>query len=97
MSSRTIRAKGKVSGSAGRFGPRYGRFVRKRVIEIEKVSRAAHRCPQCDMMTVKREGTGIWLCRKCGYKFAGGAYQPQTPQLRVALRTIERSLQQSQE
>ena len=97
MSVRTIRAKGKVTASAGRFGPRYGRFVRKRVIEIEKVSRAVHRCPQCDMVAVKRVGTGIWLCRKCGYKFAGGAYQPQTPQLRVALRTIERSLQQSQE
>lgn len=84
-------AKGKVTGSAGRFGCRYGRFVRKRVAEMEKVSRAVHRCPRCDTESLQRKGTGIWGCRKCGYKFAGGAYQPQTPTLKVALRAIERS------
>jgi len=93
MSSSKQKAKGKVTGSAGRFGPRYGRFVRKRVAEMEKISRAYHRCPKCDTMSVKRAGTGIWTCRKCGYTFAGGAFQPQTPTLRVALRTIERTLE----
>jgi large subunit ribosomal protein L37Ae len=93
MSSSNLKAKGRVTGSAGRFGPRYGRFVRKRVAEMEKVSRAFHRCPKCDTMSVRRQGTGIWACRKCGYTFAGGAYQPQTPSLRIALRTIERSLE----
>jgi large subunit ribosomal protein L37Ae len=93
MSRAKQKAKGRVTGSAGRFGPRYGRFVRKRVAEMEAVSRAAHRCPHCDVVAVRRMGTGIWGCRKCGFKFAGGAYQPQTPTLRIALRTIERSLQ----
>ncbi len=92
MASRRQKAKGKVSRSAGRFGPRYGRFVRKRVADMEQVSKAAHRCQRCDTVAVRRQGTGIWGCRKCGFKFAGGAYQPQTPQLRIALRTIERSL-----
>jgi large subunit ribosomal protein L37Ae len=87
-------AKGKVVGSAGRFGCRYGRFTRKRVTDIERISRAAHRCPRCDVQSVYRKGTGIWECRKCGYKFAGGAYQPQTPALRIALRTIDRTVEQ---
>jgi large subunit ribosomal protein L37Ae len=58
---------------------------------MEKISRAAHRCPKCDNISVRRAGTGIWECRKCGYKFAGGAYQPETPALRVALRAIDRT------
>jgi large subunit ribosomal protein L37Ae len=90
MAGARKRAKGKVSGSAGRFGPRYGRFIRKRVAEMEKISRAAHLCPRCDQIAVKRQGTGIWECRKCGFKFAGGAYTPETPALRMALRSIER-------
>jgi large subunit ribosomal protein L37Ae len=93
MSKADHKAKGRVTGSAGRFGCRYGRFVRKRVMEMEKISRAAHKCPRCDVTSVHRKGTGIWECRKCGFKYAGGAYQPQTPILKIALRTIERSLQ----
>lgn len=86
------KAKGRISGSSGRFGPRYGRFIRKRVNEVEKVSRAVHVCPRCDTKGVSRKGTGIWECRKCGFKFAGGAYVPATPTLKVALRTIERAI-----
>ena len=82
-------AKGRVTGSAGRFGPRYGRFCRKMVNESEKISHAKHLCPMCDTIAVKRVGTGIWECKKCGYKYAGGAYVPQTPGLKVVLRTIE--------
>jgi len=86
------RAKGRTTGSAGRFGPRYGRFIRKRVNDVEKVTKAKHVCPNCESKAVSRKGTGIWECRKCGYKYAGGAYAPQTPNLKVALRAIERSL-----
>ncbi|MDD4136994.1 MAG: 50S ribosomal protein L37ae [Methanoregula sp.] len=92
MVKSTLKAKGKVTGSAGRFGCRYGRFVRKRVCEIEKISRALHRCPKCDMISVARKGTGIWECRKCGYKFAGGTYQPVTPTMKIAQRAIDRTV-----
>ena len=94
MASSTHKAKGKVTGSAGRFGCRYGRFVRKRVADIEAISRSLHRCPKCDMESVQRRGTGIWVCRKCNYKFAGGAYQPQTPAMKIAQRAIDRTLEQ---
>ena len=94
MASSTHKAKGKVTGSSGRFGCRYGRFVRKRVAEIEAVSGALHRCPKCDMQSIQRRGTGIWECRKCQYKFAGGANQPQTPSMKIAQRAIDRTLEQ---
>ena len=92
MATSTHKAKGKVTGSSGRFGCRYGRFVRKRVNDIEKISHALHRCPKCDMESVARKGTGIWECRKCGYKFAGGAYQPTTPTMKIAQRAIDRTV-----
>ncbi len=57
---------------------------------MEKISRATHLCPRCDQVSVKRQGTGIWECRKCGFKFAGGAYAPETPARRMAQRSIER-------
>ena len=94
MAKSTHKAKGKVTGSAGRFGCRYGRFVRKRVCDIERISRALHRCPKCDMVSVARKGTGIWECRKCGYKFAGGTYQPQTPAMKMAQRAIDRTVEE---
>jgi large subunit ribosomal protein L37Ae len=90
MSTTKQSAKGRVSRSAGRFGPRYGRFIRKRVVEVEEVQKATHTCPRCDQKAVKRKGTGIWECRKCKFKFAGGAYVPQTPTYRIAQRAIEK-------
>jgi large subunit ribosomal protein L37Ae len=37
-----------------------------------------HDCPKCGNKKVKRVGTSIWKCHKCGIKFAGGAYLPKT-------------------
>ena len=70
--------KTKKVGPAGRFGPRYGKKQRKILAGIEKQQRKRHICPKCKLPYVKRISTGIWYCKKCGAKFAGGAYLPYT-------------------
>ncbi|QQG39940.1 MAG: 50S ribosomal protein L37ae [Candidatus Aenigmatarchaeota archaeon] len=67
----------KKIGSAGRFGSRYGRKLRKDVSDIEAVQRAFHECSSCRKVAVKRVAFGIWQCRSCNRKFAGGAFKPQ--------------------
>ena len=80
------------TGSAGRFGARYGRVSRRRVSEIESDTNDDHACPDCGAEAVDRQGTGIWQCGKCGYKFAGGTYRPQTPGGRTVTRSIRAAL-----
>ncbi|MBC7113116.1 MAG: 50S ribosomal protein L37ae [Candidatus Methanomethyliales bacterium] len=68
----------KSVGPVGRFGPRYGATPRKRVLAIE-LKKKGQRCPKCKSLdTLKREAAGIWVCKSCGIKFAGGAYTAQT-------------------
>jgi len=71
MSRRT-----KKVGSVGRFGPRYGVRIRRRILEVELEQRKRHQCPRCSAYSVRRRGTGVWGCRRCGLVFAGGAYRP---------------------
>lgn len=78
-----------TGGTAGRFGPRYGRVARKRVSEIEATARDEHVCPDCGEERVERTDTAIWECAACGYRFAGGTYNPDTP----AGRTVDRAIQ----
>jgi large subunit ribosomal protein L37Ae len=66
----------KKAGPAGRFGSRYGATVRKRVMEIETEEKALHKCPNCETLALKRVAVGIWECKKCRMKFAGGAWKP---------------------
>ena len=62
--------------TTGRFSTRYGKTVREKVIKIEAKQRALYHCPRCSKLKVKRLAAGIWLCKKCGAKFAGKAYSP---------------------
>ncbi len=66
----------KGSGSAKRFGTRYGRRLREKVASAEKEYRGKKPCPFCRKNHLKRVAAGIWECRKCGSKFAGKAYNP---------------------
>ena len=85
------------TGSAGRFGARYGRVARRRVAEIESDTNDDHACPDCGSNAVDRQGTGIWQCGKCGYKFAGGTFRPQTPGGRTVTRSIRAALAEDDE
>ncbi len=73
-------------GPSGSFGARYGTVARKRYSTVVTTLRAAHECPQCQRAAVKRMSVGIWLCGRCGFKFAGGAYAPRTKLGEVAER-----------
>ena len=72
------------TGSAGRFGARYGRVNRRRVAEIEADMEDA----TVDGDSVTRVGTGIWVNEETGEKFAGGAFRPETPGGRTVRRSI---------
>ena len=65
---------GKVTGSTGRFGARYGKTIRTRIIQIEKKQRKKQMCPYCNKPRAKRISMGIFTCSKCNAKFAGKAY-----------------------
>ncbi|HKV90577.1 MAG TPA: 50S ribosomal protein L37ae [Thermoplasmata archaeon] len=69
MSKRT-----KKVGNTGWMGPRYGIRIRRRVLEIDRAREAAAACPKCATVTVRRIASGVFECRRCGNKFASGAY-----------------------
>jgi large subunit ribosomal protein L37Ae len=80
------------TGSDGRFGARYGRVARRRVAEIEEEMHEEHECPECGEARVERDGTAIWECGYCGYRFAGGTYSPETPGGKTVTRSIRAAL-----
>ena len=66
--------KSKKSKSAGRFGPRYGKRVRTKLVKVEEKQRKKQKCPLCGKKGVKRLSKGIWYCSKCDKKFASNTY-----------------------
>lgn len=59
---------------AGKFGARYGRGIKKKIVSIEQSSHDTYVCPECNRKSIRRVAAGIWQCRKCNVKIAGGAY-----------------------
>ena len=75
-------------GSVGRYGVKTGKKIRE---EIKKIEDAAEKnsCPNCGKK-VSRKGAGVWECRFCGAKFAGGSYFPVTEQVAVTVEKPSR-------
>ncbi len=67
-------SKSKKTKSTGRFGARYGRYVKVKIVNIESKQRKKQKCPYCHKAGVKRLSKGIWHCKKCGKKFASDVY-----------------------
>ncbi|MBU0894385.1 MAG: 50S ribosomal protein L37ae [Nanoarchaeota archaeon] len=66
----------KKTKSAGRFGARYGKRVRNKLVKVEEKQRKKQKCPFCGKLGVKRLSKGIWQCtrKKCNKKFASNTY-----------------------
>lgn len=71
-----------------KFDVRGGSKHRKAYRKIKKAKTAKYECPACSKTSVRRESAGVWVCRSCGAKFAGGAYSLTTPAGRLAMRLI---------
>jgi len=69
-------AKLKKSKSAGRFGARYGKRTRVKLVKVEQKQRLKQTCPFCKKVGIKRVSKGIWQCtrKKCDKKFASNVY-----------------------
>ncbi|MFB6092412.1 MAG: 50S ribosomal protein L37ae [Haloquadratum sp.] len=85
--------KARKTGSAGRFGARYGRVARRRVKEIEEEMRNA----TVDGDDVTRVEPGIWKNEETGDVFTGGTYRPQTPGGKQVRRSIRAALSGDEE
>ncbi len=66
--------KSKKSRSAGRFGARYGKKVRDRLVKVEDKQRKKQPSPFHPNGEAKRIAVGIWKCKKTGKVFANNAY-----------------------
>ncbi len=66
--------KSKKTKSAGRFGARYGKTVRNKLVKVEVRQRKKQKCPFCEKLGAKRLSKGIWECSKCKKKFASNTY-----------------------
>ncbi|MBL7159971.1 MAG: 50S ribosomal protein L37ae [Candidatus Aenigmarchaeota archaeon] len=80
----------KKVGSTGRFGPRYGRKGKKVVASLEKLQKKKQLCPYCERAVLKRVASGIWECKKCKVKFAGGAYFPSSAPGQAAAKIFQK-------
>ena len=64
----------KKKSSLKGLGARYGIKPRKQFTQVHHILKSKRKCPDCGSVKFGRQAVGIWLCKKCGYKIAGTAY-----------------------
>ncbi len=61
--------------ATGKYGVRYGTKVKEKLKPIEAKQRKKQTCPYCGKKKLKRlASSGIWVCKRCGKKFASDVY-----------------------
>jgi len=70
-------SKSKKSRASGRFGARYGKKIRDKLVQVEDKQRKKQICPFCKKIGLKRLSKGVWECKKCSKKFASDVYYIQ--------------------
>ncbi|MCW1301129.1 MAG: 50S ribosomal protein L37ae [Candidatus Nanoarchaeia archaeon] len=65
-----------MKGRVGSLGARYGLKIRRKLEKIEEILRKKYNCPVCGKRSLRRKVHGIWECKRCGVKIAGGAFSP---------------------
>lgn len=66
--------KSKKTKSAGRFGARYGKRPRDKLVSVEEKQKKKQVCPFCKREGAKRIKKGVWHCIKCDKRFASHTY-----------------------
>lgn len=66
--------KSKKTKSAGRFGARYGKTVRDKLVKVETKQKVKQKCPFCNKTGVKRISKGVWKCKRCEKTFASNTF-----------------------
>ena len=56
------------------LGARYGLKPRKQFSKVHQILKSKRKCPECGSSQFGRQAVGIWVCKKCGLKIAGYAY-----------------------
>ncbi|MDY6789301.1 MAG: hypothetical protein SVV03_05050 [Candidatus Nanohaloarchaea archaeon] len=69
----------------------------KKMPKIENEGTEVHKCPNCMRERLQRTASGIWQCKACGEKTAGGAFKPDTGAQDRLEKTLSKEVEELEE